>query len=115
MANTTTTGPKPVPHQGVEVPYWRAAIPVLIAIGLAIVPPPPGLAQHTWWFFALLAGVAAALVPEPVPPAATGFIAIALTAALSRWTLFGPQDLAKPGFNVASESVKWAFSGFASS
>ena len=50
-----------------------------------------------------------------LPPAATGFIAIALTAGLSRWTLFSTEDLAKPGFNLASESVKWAFSGFASS
>jgi L-tartrate/succinate antiporter len=91
----------------------RWAVPLLIAIGLASIPAPPGLAQHAWWFFSVFAGVVAALIIEPVPPAATGLIAITLTAALSRWTLFSPQDLAKPGFNVASESVKWAFSGFA--
>jgi len=94
--------------------YWRWAIPVLVAIGLGLIPHPPGLSQHAWWFFSLFAGVVAALIIEPVPPAATGFIAIALTAALSRWTLFSSADLAKPGFNLASESVKWAFSGFAS-
>ncbi len=91
----------------------RWAVPVLIAVGLALIPAPTGLGQHAWWFFSLFAGVVAALIIEPVPPAATGVIAIALTAALSRWTLFSAQDLAKPGFNVASESVKWAFSGFA--
>ena len=95
--------------------YRGWIIPILIAVVLAIIPPPPGLSQHAWWYFSLFAGVVAALVVEPVPPAATGFIAIALTAAVSRWTLFSTEELAKPGFNVASESVKWAFSGFASS
>lgn len=94
---------------------WRWAIPVAIAAALALIAPPAGLGQHAWWFFSVFAGVVAALILEPVPPAATGFIAIALTAALSRWTLFSDADLAKPGFNIASESVKWAFSGFASS
>ena len=93
----------------------RWIIPVLIAVVLAVIPPPPGLSQHAWWYFSLFAGVVAALVVEPVPPAATGFIAIALTATVSRWTLFSDAELAKPGFNIASESVKWAFSGFASS
>lgn len=99
-------------HEGV---FWRWAIPIGIGICLAILPAPAGLGQHAWWYFSVFVGVVAALVLEPVPPAATGFIAIALTAVLSRWTLFSPQDLAKPGFNIASESVKWAFSGFASS
>jgi len=112
-AITGTTG-----HAGNDISFWRSpygrwAIPLLIAIVLALVPPPAGLGQHAWWYFSVFAGVVAALILEPVPPAATGFIAIALTAAISRWTLFSPQDLAKPGFNVASESVKWAFSGFA--
>ncbi|HUI96130.1 MAG TPA: DASS family sodium-coupled anion symporter [Xanthobacteraceae bacterium] len=94
--------------------YWCWALPVLIAVVIALIPPPTGLGQHAWWYFAVFAGVVAALIIEPVPPAATGFIAIALTAALSRWTLFSAADLAKPNFNIASESVKWAFSGFAS-
>lgn len=94
---------------------WRWAVPVLIAVVLALIPAPPGLSQHAWWFFSLFGGVVAALVLEPVPPAATGFIAIALTAAIARWTLFSDAELAKPGFNLASEAVKWAFSGFASS
>jgi L-tartrate/succinate antiporter len=102
-------------QQGVLKLYWSWAVPLLIAVGLAVVPAPQGLGQHAWWFFSVFAGVVAALVMEPLPPAAIGFIAITLTAALSRWTLFSPDELARPGFNIASESVKWAFSGFAGS
>jgi L-tartrate/succinate antiporter len=94
---------------------WRWAIPILVAVILAVIPPPPGLAQHAWWYFALFFGVVAALVLEPVPPAATGVIAITLTSLLSAWTLFAPAELAKPGFKIANETVKWAFSGFSSS
>lgn len=112
-AITGTTGHASPAASGWRGPYGRWAVPVLIAVGLALLPAPTGLGQHAWWFFSVFAGVVAALIIEPVPPAATGFIAIALTAAISRWTLFSPQDLAKPGFSVASESVKWAFSGFA--
>ena len=64
--------------------------------------------------FALFTGVIAALVTEPLPNAAVGLIGLTLAAVLSRWTLFGPADLAKPGFNVVSQSVNWALSGFAS-
>jgi len=93
---------------------WRWGIPVVVGGGLALFPPPTGLAPNAWYFFALFAGIVAALVLEPVSPAASGVIAITLTAVLSRWTLFGPKELADPKFNVAGESVKWAFSGFAS-
>jgi len=112
-AISSTTGPAGHGLSSRGGSYGRWAVPVLIAVGLALLPAPSGLGQHAWWFFSVFAGVVAALIIEPVPPAATGFIAIALTAALSRWTLFSVEDLAKPGFNVASESVKWAFSGFA--
>jgi hypothetical protein len=104
-----------VEKRGHASDYWRWIVPVLLTVALAVSPHPEGLSHHAWWYFSLFAGVVAALVVEPLPPAAIGFIAIALTAALSRWTLFSIEDLARPGFNLASESVKWAFSGFASS
>jgi hypothetical protein len=69
-----------------------------ITVVLAVIPQPAGLSQHAWWYFSLFAGVVAALVVEPLPPAAIGFIAIALTAGLSHWTLFGTEDLAKPSW-----------------
>jgi L-tartrate/succinate antiporter len=97
------------------IAWWRVVTPIATAIALALIPAPAGLSQHAWNYFAVFAGIVAALVLEPLPSTAVGLIAITLTALLSRWTLFSTADLAKPGFNVASESVKWAFSGFASS
>jgi L-tartrate/succinate antiporter len=100
--------------EGASIAWWRIIAPIATAIILALIPAPAGLSQHAWNYFALFAGVVAALVLEPLPSTAVGFIAITLTAVLSRWTLFSEADLAKPGFNVAGETVKWAFSGFAS-
>jgi len=94
--------------------WWRAVVPVVLAVAIALVPPPPGLEQHAWYYFALFAGVIAALVTEPIPNPAVGLVGLTLAAVLSRWTLFGPADLAKPGFNVTTQSVNWALSGFAS-
>src|SRR5439155_21808310 len=94
--------------------WWRWGIPVAVSLVLWLLPPPPGLAANAWSFFALFAGIVAALVLEPLPPAAVGVIAVTLGALLSRWTLFGPKELADPRFKPASEAVKWAFSGFAS-
>jgi L-tartrate/succinate antiporter len=94
--------------------WWRTAVPLALAVLLALLPPPAGLAQHAWLYFALFAGVIAGLITEPVPNAALGLIGLTAAAALSRWTLYGPDELAKPGFNVVAASVQWALSGFAS-
>lgn len=94
--------------------WWRAAVPVGIALGLAALPPPPGLAQHAWFFFSLFAGVISALMTEPLPNAAVGVIGLSAAAALSRWVLFSPEDQARQGFNIVSQSVNWMLSGFAS-
>ncbi len=93
--------------------WWRAVLPVALAVLLAMLPPPPGLSQHAWYYFALFAGVIAALVTEPLPNPAIGLIGLTLAAALSRYVLFATADMAKPGFNVVSQSVNWALSGFA--
>lgn len=94
--------------------WWRVALPLALAALLAMLAPPAGLPQHAWYFFALFAGVIAALVTEPLPNPAVGLIGLTLAAALSRYVLFSPADLAKPGFNVVSQSINWALSGFAS-
>ena len=51
---------------------------------------------------------------EPLPNPAIGMVGLSLMAVLSRYTLFAPADLDKPGFNVTSQTVNWALSGFAS-
>jgi L-tartrate/succinate antiporter len=94
--------------------WWRIAIPVLITLSLATLPPPPGLAQHAWFYFAIFAGVIAALVTEPLPNPAIGLIGLSLTALLSRYVLFSPSDVAKPGFKLTSQTINWALSGFSS-
>ena len=94
--------------------WWRVAIPVLITLALAALPPPSGLAQHAWYSFAIFAGVIAALVTEPLPNPAVGLIGLSLTALLSPYVLFAPADLAKPGFKFTSQTISWALSGFAS-
>ena len=91
---------------------WKAALPIAVAVVLAIIPPPEGLAQHAWYFFAIFAGVIVALMVEPLPGAAIGLIGISLVAVLAPYVLFGPAELAKPGFKPANAALTWALSGF---
>jgi L-tartrate/succinate antiporter len=79
---------------------------------LAILPPPPGLAQHSWYYFALFAAVIAGLMTEPLPNAAVGLIGLSLVAVLSPFTLFDPQIQTRPGFNIAKQTINWALAGF---
>ena len=111
-AATTTYQGQADPHApGRQL--WRWGVPVAVAFALLALSPPAGLAQHAWNFFALFAGVVAALVLEPIPPAATGVVAITLGAVLAPWTLFTVEQMGNPKFKAAAEAVKWAFSGFA--
>jgi L-tartrate/succinate antiporter len=96
------------------VALWRIVLPLAVAAGLAILPAPAGLAPHAWLYFAIFSGVVAALVTEPLPNPAVGLIGVTTVAVLGRFVLQSPADLAKPGFNPASDAVSWALSGFAS-
>ena len=114
MSQSSTTLAPPQQSVGPGFHWWRVAVPVLITLVLAALPPPPGLAQHAWYYFAIFAGVIAALVTEPLPNPAVGLIGLSLTALLSRYVLFAPADLAKPGFKLTSQTITWALSGFSS-
>ncbi|MCC8404071.1 anion permease [Paraburkholderia sp. MMS20-SJTN17] len=92
--------------------FWKAVAPLIVAIGIALIPAPAGLEQHTWYYFGIFAGVIVGLMLEPIPGAAIGLIAVTIVAVFSEWVFFSPEQLAKPGFNVASASVSWALSGF---
>jgi L-tartrate/succinate antiporter len=90
----------------------RALVPIALAAGIALIPSPEGLAPHAWHYFAIFCGVILGLILEPVPGAAVGWIGITTAALLSRFVLFGPEQLAEPGFNDAEQAIRWALSGF---
>ncbi|MGN5477500.1 anion permease [Cupriavidus basilensis] len=77
--------------------YWKPLATLLAAIVIALIPAPEGLAQHTWYYFAIVVGVIAGLMLEPLPGAAIGMIAATLVAILDEWVFFSPEQLAKPG------------------
>jgi L-tartrate/succinate antiporter len=93
----------------------RWLVPVAVAIAIACLPAPHGLAQNAWYFFAIFAGVVAGLIAEPLPSPAVGLVGITVAAALGQWVLFSPADLARPGFSPVNRSIDWALSGFANS
>jgi hypothetical protein len=114
MSQSSTALAPPQQTVGPIFHWWRVAIPILITLALAALPPPTGLAHHAWLYFALFAGVIAALVTEPLPNPAVGLVGLSLTALLSPYVLFAPADLAKPGFKLTSQTINWALSGFSS-
>lgn len=91
----------------------RRLAPIALALGLAVLSPPAGLAAHAWLYFAIFAGVVAALVLEPLPAPAIGLIAVAIVAALAPWVLLAPEELARPDVDAAGLAVRWALGGFA--
>lgn len=90
----------------------RAVLPVAVALVIASLAPPAGLEPVAWYYFAIFAGVITALVVEPLPAPAIGVVGVTLVAALSKWVLFGPADLSRPGFKLPQQSLQWALSGF---
>lgn len=94
---------------------WKAVTPFAVAIVLALLPAPGGLAQHAWYFFAIFAGVIVGLVLEPLPGGAVGIIGVALATVLARFVLYSPAELAKAGFSPANAALAWALSGFSNS
>jgi L-tartrate/succinate antiporter len=85
----------------VALPQSRKWIAPLVCGGLLLViPAPAGLAPNAWHYFALFVIVIVALITEPIPGAAVGFIGVATAAALR---LVG---------NTPAEAIRWALSGF---
>ena len=80
--------------------FWKANLPILVGIIIAILPVPAGLTTTAWYFFAVFTAVIVALILEPIPAAAIGLIGVAFSAALLLVT-------DKPG-----TSIRWALSGF---
>ena len=91
---------------------WKAFAPIAVAIIVALIPAPEGLAPHAWYFFAIFAGVIVGLMLEPLPGGAIGLIGVTTVVVLSQWVLFAPADLAKPGFKSFNAALTWGLSGF---
>jgi L-tartrate/succinate antiporter len=94
--------------------WWRFALPLAVAGVIAVLPTPAGLEPFAWRYFAIFAGVVAALVVEPLPSPAIGVIGVTLVATLAKWVLASPAELAKADFKLPEEALKWALSGFSS-
>jgi L-tartrate/succinate antiporter len=92
--------------------HWRAIVPLAVAALIAIIPAPEGLPQHAWYYFAIFAGVIVALMTEPMPGGAIGLIGVVAVTVLAPVVLYGPEELARPGFNPADAALAWALSGF---
>jgi L-tartrate/succinate antiporter len=95
--------------------FWKALAPIAVAVILAVLPAPAGLARPAWYFFAIFAGVIVGLMLEPLPGGAIGLIGVTLVTVLSPWVpwvLWDPAELAKPDFTPAKAALAWALSGF---
>jgi L-tartrate/succinate antiporter len=65
-----------------KTPLWRAAVPVLVAVVIAVLPTPEGLTPNAWRYFAVFAAVVVGLILEPIPAAAIGVIGVTVAASL---------------------------------
>jgi L-tartrate/succinate antiporter len=104
-----------MPRPSVSRRAPMAALPLAIGLIMALLPPPPGLAQYSWWYLSLFVTVIVGLIVEPVPAAAVGFLGVTAAAVLSRFVLYSPAQLAAAGFNPNSAAISWALSGFSNS
>lgn len=98
-----------------STPMWKALAPVAIALAIALLPAPSGLAHHAWYFFSIFVGVIVGLILEPLPGAAVALIGITVAAVLARYVLVSPQQLAQANFNPANAALAWALSGYSNS
>jgi L-tartrate/succinate antiporter len=90
--------PAPKPNQALK---W--GIPVALGVLVYLLPVPAGLTVGAWRFLALFIAVIAALITEPLPGAAVGFIGVAFAAAI---VAVG---------NNPGDALRWALSGYSNS
>ena len=89
---------------------WRAGLPLLVGVALALTPAPHDLPAHAWHYFAVFAAVILALITEPIPAAAVGFIGVTFAGVFG--LAFTPSQLANPAFKFPAETLKWSLGGF---
>src|ERR1700747_3502025 len=114
-SSRTVVTPSRRPEALSKTPLWKALAPVVIAVVLALLPVPSGLAPHAWYFFSIFVGVIVGLVLEPLPGAAVAVIGITVLTVLGRFALFSPQQLSEADFRPANAALNWALSGYSNS
>lgn len=92
---------------------WRAGLPLVVGLVIALSPSPTGLSPHAWHYFAAFVAVILSLITEPLPAPAIGLIGVTVIAVLR--LPFSPDELVDPAFRAPAEAVKWALAGFANS
>jgi L-tartrate/succinate antiporter len=78
----------------------RWLVPIGLGAIILLVPRPAGLTPAAWHYFALFATVITALITEPIPGPAMGFMGVSAAAVL---VLVG---------KTPADSMRWALSGF---
>ena len=92
---------------------WRVAVPLARRrlVALAAGARASGLPPHAWYYFAIFVAVILALITEPLPPSAVGFIGVTVMAVAG--LPFSARRSARlPAFRLPAESVRWALAGF---
>jgi L-tartrate/succinate antiporter len=104
MSSPIVAPPEPIapprtwPATSKQLRKWTG--PLALGLILVLIPAPSGLTATAWHYFALFAAVIAALITEPLPGAAIGFIGVTVASML---LLVG---------RTPSDTTKWALSGF---
>ncbi|MDD3311216.1 anion permease [Pseudodesulfovibrio sp.] len=80
--------------------YLKKFSPLIVAIIMALMPTPEGLAPNGWYFLSIFVGVVVGLIIEPIPTALVGLTGVSVVAMLR---LIDPS---------ATVNRNWALSGF---
>jgi di/tricarboxylate transporter len=83
VAPVAATAPVSAPPDTLK-PARKWIGPLALGFGVLLIPTPSGLTATAWHYFALFAAVIAALITEPLPGAAVGFMGVTIAAAFCR-------------------------------
>ena len=97
-AGAATLGKAPQSETRNRMVRWL--VPLGLGVIILLVPRPAGLTPAAWHYFALFVTVIAALITEPIPGPALGFMGV---SAASVMVLVG---------KTPADAMRWALSGF---
>jgi anion transporter len=81
-------------------------LPLLVMVGVWLLPVPEGLTQDAMLFLGIFFGVVLGLILEPLPGAVVGLIGVAVAAGL----MLIPESATKPA--SMRSNIQWALAGF---